>query len=1015
MVNITSFRDNVSPKTRRNLIVCPKGCNKSSVNYEFPLDSKHFVCICSDCRTKWFICLNCSRQHTHYRNMKQLNRHQLSCNSKNNIETSAKRVNSIVSPKLFSHHQFFKFTNFGRKENIEYYFHNQNNNGPSYIVGLSQYHLPNISNFLKSEEVTAQIRIADLLLGLYPKDVETLLKIFIFFDKQIKQSSPEDKWGCQLPTNFTSIRQYYKDGKHAIHSNLPYPSINQVNGHSYVSIKQIVQDALANHIEIDDIYAPPIENEIRYLNNSLFCKKLAERQRPKNKTIDILITTWSDDFEPNNVKQNKGNSVWVFTVTIYTKHENKNSTDHTYIISLGMKNDNHEPIEKLFYDELAEINNDEMNSYYMKNMTEPINVRLHLVASICDLPERYTRCCITRGNGNHTTRWGYLCNGSILKQYLPPCLICENSLKLHIHNESKTSFSNRCEKCTCWSMDENSLLHATIPTKFHDFMTVDGTKLPVMKIDFNLLRNAITHCYNQLKDGDWSNNDAANYLSMYGINSKLQESIITKGLNEFITNNDESNEASNDASTVSQSLREEKENFPERFGKPTYPPSWSIPNGMKSFIDAPMHLIFLGCVKLINKRMLDWAALFKKETMLVRSFSAMIPSIYDLKLEWCKIFPLSNGTTFSGLVSENWLAVARLCKWMYMRVPFIITDDNFDISHPKTSVFQWKASDVRKWLALRGISRKGLIHELKQIINQYLSNPDTIPPIQNRYTCPVSVIKDTLIHMHCFIQRAMQSSYTNLNINETENYIKLFLTSLNEWDTKSKEKNSKPIWILSYSLLNLLNLPDMMRMFGPIRNLWEGGSMGEGILKLIKHNIPSVNVNWHINSTKKFYQQKSLNRLVDQLSETESRNTTDGLNTKVAFKERASNFHIYGKKQNVINAYHSGQPISIIIDRSNMAYAVVDCDCLLSFSIGNLHSTNMGHVYYEIGPPESKELNYEKFDISSFGLMLPLLKETISEDDELGELGIYTIITSDWKEIMDDKTFGFYKYQQRHD
>ena len=92
MVNITSFRDNVSPKTRRNLIVCPKGCNKSSVNYKFPLDSKHFVCICSDCHTKWFICLDCSRQHTHYRNMKQLNRHQLSCNCKNNIETPVQSV-----------------------------------------------------------------------------------------------------------------------------------------------------------------------------------------------------------------------------------------------------------------------------------------------------------------------------------------------------------------------------------------------------------------------------------------------------------------------------------------------------------------------------------------------------------------------------------------------------------------------------------------------------------------------------------------------------------------------------------------------------------------------------------------------------------------------------------------------------------------------------------------------------------------------------------------------------------
>ena len=48
-------------------------------------------------------------------------------------------------------------------------------------------------------------------------------------------------------------------------------------------------------------------------------------------------------------------------------------------------------------------------------------------------------------------------------------------------------------------------------------------------------------------------------------------------------------------------------------------------------------------------------------------------------------------------------------------------------------------------------------------------------------------------------------------------------------------------------------------------------------------------------------------------------------------------------------------------------------------------------------------------------LMLPFIKETIPEDDELGELGIHTIITSDWKEILDDKTFGFYKYQQRHD
>ena len=47
-----------------------------------------------------------------------------------------------------------------------------------------------------------------------------------------------------------------------------------------------------------------------------------------------------------------------------------------------MMNNNHESIEMLFCDDFAEINNDKLNSYYMKNTIEPINVRLHLVVLI---------------------------------------------------------------------------------------------------------------------------------------------------------------------------------------------------------------------------------------------------------------------------------------------------------------------------------------------------------------------------------------------------------------------------------------------------------------------------------------------------------------------------------------------------------------------------------------------------------------------------------------------------------
>ena len=120
---------------------------------------------------------------------------------------------------------------------------------------------------------------------------------------------------------------------------------------------------------------------------------------------------------------------------------------------------------------------------------------------------------------------------------------------------------------------------------------------------------------------------------MYGINSKLQSSIITNGENDL--NFSQILKLPNYEDTPEyRTLLGERTLNPNILGISSIPPSWSVTHGITSYIDAPMHLIFLGCVKFINKRILDWSALFKKETKLVRTFSPLIPSIYDLKLEW---------------------------------------------------------------------------------------------------------------------------------------------------------------------------------------------------------------------------------------------------------------------------------------------------------------------------------------------------------------------------------------------
>lgn len=52
-----------------------------------------------------------------------------------------------------------------------------------------------------------------------------------------------------------------------------------------------------------------------------------------------------------------------------------------------------------------------------------------------------------------------------------------------------------------------------------------------------------------------------------------------------------------------------------------------------------------------------------------------------------------------------------------------------------------------------------------------------------------------------------------------------------------RDKTDKIIWITRSNCLSFLNLPDQMRMFGPLRLYWESGWKGEGIIKKIKEII----------------------------------------------------------------------------------------------------------------------------------------------------------------------------------
>ena len=74
-------------------------------------------------------------------------------------------------------------------------------------------------------------------------------------------------------------------------------------------------------------------------------------------------------------------------------------------------------------------------------------------------------------------------------------------------------------------------------------------------------------------------------------------------------------------------------------------------------------------------------------------------------------------------------------------------------------------------------------------------------------------------------------------------------------ENKISSMKKIPIWISSWDFVCLLNLPDAMRQFGPLRNLWEGSYQGEGYLQIAKkHMKTGLRGNWTFNALKKILQ-----------------------------------------------------------------------------------------------------------------------------------------------------------------
>ena len=1021
-----SYHSTHCPQSHLKLFKCPNFCSSENVCINQEETDRFLKLNCKECNCFWYVCFNCKNQSKHYVSIYQLKRHfYTTCKTKivgkgQNIDAIVRKKRpktSVVdsTPLPFQFDVFSKLDLFGRKQNKMFYFYEQFNQGPHYLVGLAHYKLNNIAHMLDTTEVFCHFRLAYLFLTMNPLQSYLQTKILRYFYKYLNPAYNQRRWGCSMPFDAATIRRLYTEGANSIVKQLPHPNVVNVDGHSYVPLSEILQDCLANGNSICDLKKCSKEfneNNVRHISDSKHVKIIINEIPEShcdtdNETIHVMIVRWSDDFEPNNIKKNKGNSIWTMTVTIIGTDNNHQSADNTYIIAIGHKEADHTPIEERFLRDLRNINMNEKNKYYVAYNRKIVNVKVHLIACVADLPERYDTCRISRGNSNYTTRWGYSSNTKLLQNKLRSCADCFESCVRNIEG-LEFNMGMDCGECLNWNFDQQGdLTQYPLPAGFPG----EYNHLEVHKLSFPEMISACELAETKYMKKQWSSSQLTSYLAYKGIKASLIAKILEHADYNLHSNTTQSvvNERFN--LLIEQNLENESLNFVPT----TLPPVWFEPYTLKKWIDAPMHLIFLGVVKKTNSIIDKWATLFNKQKTIMKSFASMIPSIYNMKLEWCKIIPLCPNMTFGGYVSENWAAVGRLICWFYQSIPTFLVEQQVDTADPDKPWKQWTAAEIRKWLVLHGLKRSGKISELRQRIAPYLEGNDQIPDIISKYKCPPDVVKGTIVSMYQMISRLMQPKCSKASIKEANAYIHLYLNFLASWTQYIIPSNRKPLWISSYSMLNLLNLPSVMETHGPLRNYWEGSTMGEGILKKVKENYSRMGANWHMSLTKRTLQYRSLHQIHKRIETMEHRSDCKlQLPDTDMFRDVANNYHVYPDFLCVERAFSNGQPLSIIVADKMKLYSVVACDILYEIEIRGYIEECFGLHYYLFKEPKLAEKRLSEIKIVDFGLMLPRL--TGSDDfDEMTEESCYTIITSEWKQIDKNKIIKLPQFEMKID
>ena len=801
-----------------------------------------------------------------------------------------------------------------------------------------------------------------------------------------KNASP--KWLVPVPTSKEQMRSAILEGKYCIRQNLPHPKVyTDAEAHAYLKPSECVADCLAHGLLDGYQKTTTYESLVDCVTaDDISTSYIKDDVRP------VFLTLWSDDFEPNNLKDNRG-SVWIQTLSIQTSGSGDLKNHHVYPIAVGPKNHDHFNVMSLIWDDLKLLKSASGTPMYNGKTKKIEKISGHVLCVVMDQPECRAVNGLLGGGSTSMPRFGYRADLSQFTHQISPCPDCWE--KLIAVRGYDLWVPEPCNRCFNWMAGDIYDMKYNPPKNFPaSEMTFTG-KIGAKKIEYDDLTKAVEKCQKMILDMEWTTATGLAYLSANGIKSSLASKIIQCSANMLayktaVENHEVDPSEANRA--MLQSVERLRGLEPEMYRECQLPPIWRSGLDIDQCPQATMHILFLGIVKKVVLWVQTWSTFRKKYRSLRQSLEDSTKKLEALGISWLKIEPYK-GKKLGGWVSENFLGFSRVLPWVYAPLPRLAEDPPY--VEPDKDMSKWTKKENIEWLRSRGLDLEGNA----QIVRERVESNYGLPEIEP-HGATVDQLQDLLLSLWNMISYLMGMENSSPDsVNVAHRHINLFLTHTYRYvRSMSLEEENKPAWLSSYNFICLLNLPDQIAKLGPVRNRYEGGVRGEGYLRRVKSLVNGTGrKRWQENLVTNLLQQNSISllsagpQLVLEDMDDDSSLSSSESDRGVKHEIELTSFKVYKSLAEVMGVMVNGKlPLSVVLSRKGGVFAIfydgrakmgreLKATSLPEYDFG------FGYQKFEFvtGMPD---LKLDELGVDCYGVLLPSFTSTVR----------YALITSTW-------------------